>query len=478
MKKSFLLLLLSFAPTATLAQPPLTLAAVIEAAQRHSVSAQQATTARETAALSWRRTRADFRPQVSVVGTLPDFSRAITPVVQPDGTTDFRAVRLNNSSLQLAATQNLGFTGGQFTVATGVQRFDDFNGGKRLYNAQPLAVGLTQPLRGFNVLAWARRTEPLRYEEAVRQLPQDRETLAQRATEAFFDVLLQQQQAELAAQNERTATELLWLGREKLALGRLAQADVLLLELNQIRAEQARQQAELATQTATLALHTLAGLPPDGSLPLAVPPPAPAPVVVPAAAVAEARARRPEAFGFRRRLLEADRDVARARFTGGPQATLTANLGYINRAESFTASYISLQNQQRVRLAFAVPLLDWGRQRATVRLAEAARELARRTVAQDSVTLAETVRTLVVQLPTLHTQVRLTARADSLARRRYAITQEVYKVGRLSLTDLGIAQTEKDAARRAYVEALRAAWMAHFRLRALTLFDWVRGEGV
>ncbi|MBC7448822.1 MAG: TolC family protein [Hymenobacteraceae bacterium] len=471
-------LLLGLVALPVSAQAPLTLATLIEGAQRQSVAAQQAVTARETATWQWQRTRADFRPQLSLVGTLPDFSRAIAPVTQPDGTTDFRAVQLNNSTLQLAVSQNIGFTGGQVTVASGMQRFDNFIGGQRLYNAQPFAVGFSQPLRGFNALAWARRTEPLRYAEAERQLPFDRETIAQRVTEAFFDVLLQQQQAALATQNERLATELLRLGREKLALGRVAEADVLLLELNQIRAQQARQQAELAAQTAALTLQITAGLPPDQPLPLAVPEPAPTPAVPPETALAEARRRRPETIGFQRRLLEADRGVAQARFSGGLQATLTANLGYINRAESLWSSYLNPQDQQQLRLAFALPIIDWGRQRAAVKLAEAARQLTRRTVSQDEATFEQQVLTLAAQTPTLHAQVQLAARADSLAQRRYVITQEVYRVGRLSLTDLGIAQQEKDAARQAYVLALRAAWVAHYRLRALTLYDFVRREGV
>ncbi len=375
-------------------------------------------------------------------------------------------------------TQNIGLTGGQLYVASGMQRFDDFNGRERLYNAQPFAVGLTQPLRGFNALTWARRTEPLRYEEAQRQLPLDRETIAQRTTELFFDVLLQQQQTALAAQNERTATELLRLGREKLTLGRLAEADVLLLELNQIRAQQNRQQAELAAQTAALNLAIYAGCPPDQPLPLAVPDAAPAPTVAPAEALRQARERRPEVVGFRRRQLEADRGVALAKLTGGLQASLTANLGYIKRAETLWNSYLNPQNQQQLRIGFSMPIIDWGRQRSNVKIAEATRELTRRTVEQDELSFDQTILTHAAQLPTLHAQVRLTARADSLAQRRYVITQEVYKVGRLSLTDLGIAQQEKDAARQAYVNALRAAWVAHYRLRVLTLYDFVRGEGV
>ena len=474
----FALLLPLLFPLALRAQAPLTLADVIDLTQRQSVAARQAATGREVAYWQWRRYRADFHPQLSLVGTLPDFSRAIMPVVQPDGTTDFRAVRLNNSNLQLAVTQNIGLTGGQVFVASGMQRFDDFNSNLRRYNSQPFAVGLTQPLRGFNQLAWARRTEPLRYEEAQRQATQDREAIAQQVTERFFAVLLQQQQAALAAQNENIASELLRLGRERLKLGRISQADVLLLELNQLTAQQNRQSAEIAAQNAALDLRNYAGLPPEHPLRLAVPEPAPAVRVTPDEALSQARQRRPEAIAFRRRLLEADRGVAQARFSGGLQASLTANLGYINRSETLLDSYLNPQNQQQLRLAFSLPIIDWGRQRASVKVAEATRELTRRTIAQDEITFEQAVLTQAAQLPTLSQQVRLAARADSLAQRRYAITQEVYKVGRLSLTDLNIAQQGKDAARIAYLDALRAAWVAHYRLRGLTLYDFVQQEGL
>jgi len=39
--------------------------------------------------------------------------------------------------------------------------------------------------------------------------------------------------------------------------------------------------------------------------------------------------------------------------------------------------------------------------------------------------------------------------------------------------DLYVAQSEKDAALLAYAQALRGAWLAYYRLRQLTLYDYV-----
>ena len=408
-------------------------------------------------------------------GTLPNFSRVITPVVQPDDTTDFRAVRINNSNLALSLSQNIGWSDAQVFVEAEVQRFDDFNGNLKRYNNQPLTFGITQPLGQFNGLKWARAIEPLRYQESQRTYVEERETVAQRVTELYFDVLLQQVNAAVAGQNAQATAELLRIGRERFALGRLSQSDLLQLELNLLDAQQARNQARLDAETAAVQLQAYTGQSaPEGPLMLAVPAPAPQPAVVPAQALAEARQHRSTTLALRRRLLQAERDVAQARGTTGFQASLTANLGYVNQAPNFADTYLNLQNQQQVRLAFSVPVVDWGRRRAAVRTAELTRDQTQRAVTQETQTFEQTVRTQAAQLPRLAQQVARAARADSLSQQRYAITQATYKVGRLSLTDLTLASAAKDLARRDYIAALRAAWVAHYRLRALTLYDFER----
>ncbi|MDQ2769008.1 MAG: TolC family protein, partial [Bacteroidota bacterium] len=184
------------------------------------------------------------------------------------------------------------------------------------------------------------------------------------------------------------------------------------------------------------------------------------------------RQHRSSTLAFRRRLLQAERDVALARGTTGFQASLTANLGYVNQAPNFADTYLNLQNQQQLRLAFSLPLVDWGRRQATVKTAELAREQTRMSVAQEEGSFEQAVLTQAAQLPALREQLALAGRADSLAQRRYDIARATYLLGRLSLTDLTLASGAKDGARRGYIFALRAGWVAYYRLRALTLFDF------
>ncbi|TGE14743.1 TolC family protein [Hymenobacter elongatus] len=455
----------------------LSLQQVIEQALAQSSIAKQALTDRETSYWQYHTYQSNYRPQLGLQGTLPDFSRVIAPVVQPDGTTDFRAVRINNSNLAVTMSQNIGLTGAQLFVRSEVQRFDDFNRSARMYNNQPFSLGLTQPLGRYNSLRWARKIEPLRYEESGRQYVEERETIAQRITELYFDVLLQQVNAQVARQNVQANEEMLRLGKERFRLGRLSQSDLLLLLLNLLNSRKALGQAQLEAQNAAVNLQSYTGLATD-SLRLTVPAATPALRIATEHALALARQNRRETLAFRRRVLQAESAVAQAKGTTGLQATFTANLGYVNSAPDLWATYANPQNQQQVSLAFSMPLVDWGRQKSIVKTAELNRQQVQHTVAQEQNAFEQTVVTQAAQLGSLHEQLALSTQADSLAQQRYAIARATYQVGRISLTDLNIALAEKDQSKRAYIAALRACWVARYRLRALTLYDFERQESL
>ena len=59
-----------------------------------------------------------------------------------------------------------------------------------------------------------------------------------------------------------------------------------------------------------------------------------------------------------------------------------------------------------------------------------------------------------------------------MAFERYNVAQNRYLIGKIDITNLNIALTEKDDAKRSYIEALKSFWTAYFELRRLTLYDF------
>ncbi|WP_439883341.1 TolC family protein [Pontibacter sp. MBLB2868] len=459
----------------SIAQPAtrqLSLQEVITLAQEQSTEAKRVETSRENSYWKWRSFRSGYLPQLSLQGTLPDFSRTITPVTQPDGNIEFRPVSYNNSDLGLTLSQVISPTGGRVFVTSLMQRFDDFDRSQTRYNSNPAIIGLEQPLFAYNSLSWTKRIEPLLFEESKKQFVEDREQIAVRATELYFDLLLAQVNQSIASKNLANNDTLYKVAQEKYQLGRLSKNDLLQLRLAVLNADLAQAQAALDEQTAALALNNYIGIKDQYRINLLVPEAIPMVDILPELALTEAKKNRKESISFRRRLLEAESQVAKAHGDNGLNASLFASFGLTDRGETFSDIYRQPDNQQRARIGFSMPILDWGRQRSITKVAELNAQLVEYTVSQEETNFEQAVITQVNQYNMLRNRIKTTAEADAIAAERYQIAKNTYLIGRISITDLNIASAEKDQARRAYIASLSEFWEAFYSLRQLTLYDF------
>ena len=194
-----------------------------------------------------------------------------------------------------------------------------------------------------------------------------------------------------------------------------------------------------------------------------------------ALAVAQARANRASAVGDDRRALEARRDVAEARAQPGRSVDLFANFGLSQSTDDFGSAYHAGQEQEHATIGFQVPILDWGRSRARVRLAESNAEVALLSVDQARQDLEQDVTRKVLEFNVQSERIRIAATADSVAARRWAAAERRYLAEGGDASALNIAQSEKDSARRNHVEALRGFWIAYYELRRATRYDFVAG---
>ena len=91
----------------------LSLQETVHLATSQSASSIQARNLRENKYWQWKAHLSNYKPQLELGGTLPDFTRSFVPVSQPDGNIVFQPVNYNNSSLGLSLSQSLAITGGQ-----------------------------------------------------------------------------------------------------------------------------------------------------------------------------------------------------------------------------------------------------------------------------------------------------------------------------------------------------------------------------
>lgn len=450
----------------------LSLGEVIQRSRENAIAARRAHTQKETAYWEWRSFQSNFRPQLSLGGNLPGFTRSFVEVVQPDGTIAFNPISINNSALELSLSQSIAKTGGTIFMQKQVQRFDDFDRNNTLYNGIPFAIGISQPLFRFNPMKWDKQIEPLRYAESQQAFAETMEEVALTATTYYFDLLLAQINLQIAEKNLSNNDTLYRIAQERLTLGKISQNDLLQLRLGVLTAQKdlsaARQQAEVAT----LQLRTYIGDRGSSAFDLDIPAQIRSIKVDGQRAIQEAYANRSDATAFKRRLLEATRDVDKAKGDNGLNASMSLAFGFSNRGKQPLDIYRNPQDREFAEIQFNLPIMDWGRSKSRTETAKANMLLTQQTVEQDKLTFEQEIFTQVTLIDMLQEQAKLTAEADAIASERYQIAQDRFLLSDLSITDLSIALQEKDRAKRDFILALRDYWRVYYTLRWLTLYDF------
>ncbi|MCF2492454.1 TolC family protein [Dyadobacter chenhuakuii] len=479
MKNILTFIFACFVTFPVLAQPRiLSLQDVVLMSKEQSVASKQAVTARKTNYWQYRSFQADYRPQLSLNGTIPGFTRSYIEVRQPDGTISFEQVSNNNSLLNLSLSQSIAFTGGTVYVQQQTQRFDDFARNNTRYNGIPFEIGITQPLFRFNTLKWDRKIQPLKYQEGNQQFIQSLEQVSLDATGYYFELLVAQVNLQIAEKNRSNNDTLYKIAQQKLALGKISQNDLLQLQMGLLTAQKDLASAQQAAAVASLKLKMYMGSRDERELELEIPLEAAEFAINTQLALDEAFANRSAAVGFKRKLLEAEREVQFARKENGLNASLNATFGLSNQGAQPSDVYRNPQDREFVELQFTLPILTWGRNKARTEVAKANQEFAQQSVEQEKLTFEQEIFTQVTLLQMLQKQVKLTKLADNIAADRYQIAKERFILSDLSVTDLGIATQEKDIARRDYILALRDYWQAYYSLRILTLYDFEQNKKI
>lgn len=452
----------------------LTLQDIVARAKSQSTAALRVQTIKENRFWQYRLFRSDYNPQLRLTGTIPSYTQAVNNVTQPDGSIEFREVKQNLVDLELGLQQVISPTGGVVSVNSSTSRFDNFlapEGQRARYSGVPLNIRLDQPIFAFNPFKWDKKIEPLLFEESKREFVEEMEQISQIATQLFFDYLLAQVNLDIAEKNLKNTEDVYKIENGRYNIGTTSEDRLLQVELQVLQAKQDLAGAKLDMETSMLSLKSYVGLNESSDVHLILPDNIPSIKVDVDRAIELAFQNRAQALGFNRQLLQAEESVARARGQQF-QMNLNASYGYNNAANTFENIYINPNQQTRINIGVSMPILDWGRTKARMEQARANQRLTEYTVEQETINFEQEIYTMARNFQMLEDRLEITEVSDKVAEKRYEISRDRYLTGRVTITDLNIAQTEKDANKRAYISSLREYWSAYYQLRQLTLYDF------
>lgn len=447
-------------------------------AQKQSPSYFRAINTAENRYWNYRQFRASLLPQLNLSGSLPNYSSAIDRVTQPDGTYDFPEREQLFLSGNLSLDQNVIWTGGRLSLISSLQRTDVYRPDRRInYFSTPISVSYFQPMFLYNSLKWENKIQPLAYEASRRAYSEDLEDIANETTQLYFAALTSKISMRIAEQNVKNNDTIYKISQGRYNLGKIAENDLLQIELNLLNAENSLTNARLNYEVAAQELKRYLGIPTEEELELGIPSEVPQMEVNLDKALGEARKNRAAVLDFRRRRLEAEQSVAQARGNTNYNFNLSANFGLNRQADTYNAAYANpYAQQQNISIGINIPIVDWGQARSQIRRAEANRQLQEVNIEQDEINFEQEIFLQVMQFNAQHQRLNIAAKADTVAQKRYEVARQRYLTGKISITDINIAQSEKDGAKQSYLRELQRFWVAYYTLRRLCLYDFVNDQ--
>ena len=426
----------------------------------------------------YRSYRAGYLPNLSMSATIPDLNRSIEKITTVDG--DVFADRSQIGTMgSLQLSQNIPFTGGSIYMSSDLQRIDMLtDDGGTSYLTNPISIGLRQPVNGYNSMKWEKLIEPLKYEEAKKDYINSLERVSLRAVSYFFDLALAQKNVEISNQNFSNADTLYKIAKGRYQLGTIAENELMQMELSSLNAGKELNEAHIDLAIRKFQLNSFLGFSQDEDVALQIPLNIPEVNVILEKALECARKNNPDVLSRERQLLEARQAVALSKANKGLNADIFASFGLSQRGEEFDGLYVRPEQQERIRLGVEIPIMDWGLARGKYKMAQSSQEVVKTNVAQAEMDFEQEVLLQVMQFNLQDDQLRIAAKADTIARMRYEVTKQRFLIGKISVLDLNVALQEKDVATRAYISALRNYWNYFFNMRSLTLFDWINNQSL
>jgi len=475
MKKVILIIsIVIFSLTSNFAQKPvnrLTLDEVIQLAKDQSPQAILAKHRFRASYWLYRTYKAEFLPSIKMTTTPIDYKRKLTSTFLEGEYKTFKE-NSNNSSLGFELNQNIGLTGGRFFVNTSLDRTMNFNNDSTSYKSVPYQIGFIQPITGYNELRWNKKIEPIKYEEAKRNYLQAVENISMEASRLFFDLILAQQNLKTAKLNYANSDTLYKIAKGRYNIGTIAENELLQMQLSFLNSGSDVSDAEVDLQLKKARLKSYLGLNDEYDLELTIPTFTPQTNVIYDEVLNLAKTNTPKALEFTRQLIEADRDVAKARSERGFSADLNVNYGIDRDANLLKDTYKNYNDLQIINVTLSIPILDWGLGKGKVKMAKSNREVIKATVDQAMVEFEQDIFLKVMQFNRQDDQVALSAKSDTIAQMRYNVTKERFLIGKIDVLDLNVAQTERDAAKQKYINTLSNFWQFYYNMRKLTLYDF------
>lgn len=423
--------------------------------------------------------KAGLKPQVSLNFQVPNYSKTSVQIVQPNGSIAFQSISQNNSMVGLQLQQAIPWTGGTFFAMSELQRFDDFSFDSKSYNGIPIRLGINIPVFGYNPYKWDKMIQPLLLNAALSTYTFEKENIKSNIVSLYFNVLIAQTAKQIALSNKLSHIRLDTIAIEKFELGKISKEEKLQIETGLENAEIILKQYEYDEVTAFNSLNSYLNKAQMDSTIKFLLPTAQIPAQINEEEIIKlAVSNYPTLLRNKVNLLEAQAKIARTKTDYGIQANLYGSFGWARGSQQIREIYTEPFVEEQLSLTVAIPIVNWGSSGQANSIARDQLERAKLMDIQVEADFINDIKTQITFLRHSHLRINSLDEIQQKSEERYLISNERYVLGKISLTDLNLAQLEKDQMKMAYIMALRDYWVTIYELRKLTGYDFIKNSKI
>ena len=433
-----------------------------------------------------------LRTNVALSATIPNYSEAVREWEDSEGKVTYYSARQLRMGTDLTVSQPLP-TDGQLSLETGLSGLDDYNNDMRAAQMDA-TVRLYQPLDafwGFNNIRSELKTARLNHERAQKAYKRAELDLVYNVSQSYYNLLQRQRATEIARMDMERQAEVHDISKKKYEAGLIREVESLQMEVDLANSQNAHDGALLDLDYAEKTFKLLLGLDLADRVSVRTEELNYEPIAVdPDRAVQLALAGRLE---MRERDINIEVQglaIRQQKAVGRPTLALDASwsvVGVSNEALATTypnsinyawANIKSRPTNFAIGINLRIPILDWGRNRRLVRVAEA-RQVQNHLAREDQQRSIETeVRTLVAQLQSYLSRLQLLEKNVALAEKSFAITLERFSNGDITSDGLAEERRRLNLALDNHLSAYVQYQLGLADLTRTTFFDFRRDRPV
>jgi len=478
MKNILFLILISISMISFAQSSTISLEKAIKLAQEKSTDYKVAENRNRASYWRFKNYKANFLPQVKLNATLPSYSNSTRRITNDSGQDIFVNQNQSRVDANLSISQNIPYTGGNLSINSSLERIDIYgNNPSTGYSVVPFSINYFQNSLFYNAFKWNKKIEPLLLEESKRDFVESMEQIALTTSRQYFRLLKVQKQLKISEKNATTQDTLFRIAKARFKMGKIAENDLLQMELSLLNSRNNVISNQVALKSATQKISRYLGLDSE-NIELEIPKDLFLFDVDINKAIEEAKANRKSVIEFRRKRLQAEQELARVKGDNRLELNVRANFGVSQQGPVFDELFNQFNQQQNVTLTVGIPLFDWGVSKSKRKMAQANLNLLNANVDEEEQAFEQEIYLHVLNWKNEKAFLNTAKKAQEIALKRYDITRKRYVLGKITITDLNLAQQEKDRAIVSYLNSLEKFWVDYYTLRRLTLYDFIADKKI